>query len=131
MQYGYDHQLKPSYIYGCGTWRTPARTLVMSKILMPANGRVGETAGAAVARPRHILHIGPLNPPWGRIDLVKPIRAFKLAMPMFSILLPVIRSCQLKNEGCKLETRRPRHASVQWDGSIPPCYHHSPANNLL
>ncbi len=39
---------------------TPARTLVMSRTRIPANGRVGESA-AVVARPLHSEHFKPLN----------------------------------------------------------------------
>lgn len=42
------------------TRRTPARTLVMSKTRMPANGRVGESA-AAVARPLQSEQLEPLS----------------------------------------------------------------------
>ena len=40
--------------------RTPARTLVISRTLIPANGRVGESA-AAVARPLQSEHANPLS----------------------------------------------------------------------
>lgn len=39
---------------------TPANTLVMSKTLMPASGRVGEFGDTAVASPRLLTRLGPL-----------------------------------------------------------------------
>ena len=80
MQYGYNHQLTSHKSTAAEPGRTPARTLVMSKTRIPANGSVGETAGAAVARPRHVEHIEPLNPIWGRMGLEKRIRVLKLAI---------------------------------------------------
>ena len=91
MQYGYDHQLNSRKSTAAEPGRTPARTLVMSKTLIPANGSVGETAGAAVARPRHIEHIEPLNPTWGRMGLEKRIRVPKLAMLPFNNLIPILK----------------------------------------
>ena len=70
----------------------------MSKTRMPANGSVGETAGAAVARPRHVLHIGPLNPNLGRMGLEKAMWALKLAMLPLNILILILKYDQLRNE---------------------------------
>ncbi len=89
MQYGCDHQLPSRKSTAAEPGRTPARTLVMSKTLIPANGSVGETAGAAVARPRHVGHIEPLTPTGGRMDLEERIRVLKLAMLPLNNLIPI------------------------------------------
>ena len=89
MQYGYDHQLISHESTAAKPGRTPARTLVMSKTRIPANGSVGETGGAAVARPRHVEHIEPLNLIWDRVGLEKHIRVLKLAMLPLNNLIPV------------------------------------------
>ena len=85
----------------------------MSKTRMPANGSVGETAGAAVARPRHIEHIEPLNPAWGRMGLEKRRRVLNLAILPLNILISPLNQNQLRNEGCMLEVSRPQQASAQ------------------
>jgi hypothetical protein len=51
---------------------TPASTLVISSTRIPANGNVGETASAAVARPRHMGQIEPLKGRRSRKGLDKP-----------------------------------------------------------
>ncbi len=50
---------------------TPARTLVMSRTRIPANGIVGESA-AVVARPLHSEHFKPLNAMRGLRCLARP-----------------------------------------------------------
>ena len=91
MQYGFDHQLTFRTSIPGDPGRTPARTLVMSKTRIPANGSVGETAGAAVARPRHIEHIEPLNPTCGRMGFEKRMRALKLAMLLPNNLISILK----------------------------------------
>ena len=85
----------------------------MSKTRIPSNGSVGETAGAAVARPRHIEHIEPLNPAWGRMGLEKRSRALNLAMLPLNTLISPLNQDQLRNEGWMLEMSRPQQASAQ------------------
>ena len=51
---------EPQFLYAT---HTPARTLVMSRTRIPANGRVGEVgeSAVAVARPLQSEHLEPLS----------------------------------------------------------------------
>lgn len=85
----------------------------MSKTRIPANGSVGETAGAAVARPRHIEHLEPLNAAWGRMGLERHSRVLNLAMLPLNTLISPLNQDQLRKEGWMLEVSRPQQASAQ------------------
>lgn len=52
----------------------------MSRTRIPANGNVGETASAAVARPRHIGHIEPFTVALGPRGLDKLSKALEVAI---------------------------------------------------
>ena len=78
MQYGFsDHQ--PNEYRLPHATHTPARTLVMSKTRIPANGSLGESA-AAVARPVQCEQSRPLSRMRGRRYLVRPIDVLDVAI---------------------------------------------------
>lgn len=63
---------------------TPARTLVMSRTRMPANGNVRESEAAVASPRRHKGHIEPLSREPARIGLASLKAAINEAMTLFN-----------------------------------------------